>query len=189
MNSPATARSPGRSQLALIAAGFLALLGSFVVTAPAQAGYYDGSYYGSNPCSYRPRCGYGYSPYRYAPYRRYGCSGCGGCYRRCGPVYRSGGVYERRYIEREYVERRYGYGGYRRNYGYDPYGGYRRYNPFGGYQFEPSGFPYGYGGVRDWRPPYQPSAYDGYEEPPRPPAPVWDGAGDEAVPYGYERAY
>jgi hypothetical protein len=39
MNSPATARSPGRSRLALIATGFLALLGSFVVTAPAQAGY------------------------------------------------------------------------------------------------------------------------------------------------------
>jgi hypothetical protein len=57
MNSPATARSPGRSRLALIAASFLALLGSFVVTAPAQAGYYGNSYYGYNPCSYRPRCG------------------------------------------------------------------------------------------------------------------------------------
>jgi hypothetical protein len=184
MNSPATARSPGRSRLALIAAGFLALLGSFVVTAPAQAGYYNDSYYGSSPCSYRPRCGYGFSPYRYAPYRRYGCSGCGGCYRRCGPVYRSGGVYERRYIEREFVERRYGYGWpYRRNYGYNPYGGYR---------FEPSGFPWGYGGVRNWRAPYgsgyQPSAY-GYEEPPRPPAPVWGGAGYEAAPDGYEGAY
>jgi hypothetical protein len=58
-----------------------------------------------------------------------------------------------------------------------------------GYQFAPSGFPWGYGGVRNWRAPYgygyQPSAY-GYEEP-RPPAPVWDGAGDEAVPY--ETAY
>jgi hypothetical protein len=195
MNSPATARPPGRSRLALIAAGFLALLGSFVVTAPAQAGYYGNSYYGSNPCSYRPRCGYGYgySPYRYAPYRRYGCSGCGGCYRRCGSVWRSGGVYERRYVEREYVERRYGYGGYRPYYGDNPYGGYRRqygYNPFVGYQFAPSGFPWGYGGVRNWRAPYgygyQPSAY-GYEEPSRPPAPVWDGAGDEAVPY--ETAY
>ena len=41
----------------MIAAGFLALLGSFMVTAPAQAGYYGNSYYGYNPCSYRPRCG------------------------------------------------------------------------------------------------------------------------------------
>ena len=56
MNSPATALPPGRSRLALIVAGVLALLGSFVVTAPAQAGYYEDSYYGSNPCSYR--CGY-----------------------------------------------------------------------------------------------------------------------------------
>src|SRR5260370_5085366 len=95
MNSPATARSPGRSRLALITAAFFALLGSFVVTAPAQAGYYDGSYYGSNPCSYRPRCGYGYSPYRYAPrYYNNGCSACG-CYRPCGPVSRSGIVYQR----------------------------------------------------------------------------------------------
>jgi hypothetical protein len=185
MNSPATARVPGRSRLALIAASFLALLGSFVVTAPAQAGYYGNSYYGYNPCSYRLRCG----GYGYAPYRRYGCSGCGGCYRRCGPVYRSGGVYERRYVEREYVERRYGYGGYRPSYGYNTYGGY---NPFVGYQFAPSGFPWGYGGVRNWRAPYgygyQPSAY-GYEEPPRSPAPVWDGAGYEAAPDGHEGAY
>ena len=195
MNSPATARSPGRSRLALIVAGVLALLGSFVVTAPAQAGYYGNSYYGSNQqagydgnsyygpnsCSYRPRprCGYGYSSYRrYAPYRRYGCSSCG-CWRRCN----SGAVYERRYVEREYVERRYG----------SPaqyYGPRYGNNPFVGYQFAPSGFPWGYGGVRYWRPPYgygyQPSAY-GYEEPPRPPAPVWDGAGYEAV--GNEGAY
>ena len=160
MNSPATVRPPGRSRLALIVAGVLALLGSFAVTAPAQAGYYDDSNYGYNygprPCSYR--CGYGYSPYRYA--RRYnnGCSACG-CYRRCG-VARSGVVYERRYVEREYVERRYGYGGYRRHYGYNPYGAYR-----GGY---------GYGGVgRRWTYGYQSSA-DGYEEPPQPPAQVWD---------------
>ena len=46
MNSPATARSPGRSRLALIVAGVLALLGSFVVTAPVQAGYYGESDYG-----------------------------------------------------------------------------------------------------------------------------------------------
>jgi hypothetical protein len=178
MNSPAPARSTGCSRLALIAAGFLALLGSFVVTAPAQAGYYGNSYYGSNPCSYRPRCGYGYgySPYRYAPYRRYGCSSCG-CWRRCN----SGAVYERRYVEREYVERRYSWPAryYRPHYGYNTYGGYR---------FAPSGFPWGYGGVRNWRPPYgygyQPSAY-GYEEPPRPPAPVWDGAGYD----GNEGAY
>ena len=138
MNSPATVRPPGRSRLALIVAGVLALLGSFAVTAPAQAGYYDDSNYGYNygsyPCSYRSRCGYGYSPYRYA--RRYynGCSACG-CYRRCG-VARSGVVYERRYVERSYVERRYGYGGYRRHYGYNPYGGYRRdYGyPYGAYR-------------------------------------------------------
>jgi len=176
MNSPATVRPPGRSRLALIVAGVLALLGSFAVTAPAQAGYYDDSNYGYNygsyPCSYRSRCGYGYSPYRYA--RRYynGCSACG-CYRRCGSVSRSGVVYERRYVEREYTERRYGYGGYRRHYGYNPYGGYRRhygYYPYGGYRGG-----YGYGGVgRRWP---TPSLYatDGYEEAPRPPAPVWDG--------------
>ena len=53
MNGPATARPPERSRLALILAGVLALLGSFVVTAHAQAGYYDDSNYGSYPCSYR----------------------------------------------------------------------------------------------------------------------------------------
>jgi hypothetical protein len=181
MNSPATAPPPGGSRLALIVAGILALLGSFVVTAPAQAGYYDDSYYGSNPCGYR--CGY-----RPAPRYYNGCSSCG-CYRRCGSVSRSGAVYERRYIEREYVERRYGYGGYRRHYG-NPCCGYRRhygYYPYGGYR---SHYPWGYGGVRSWRGPYgdryEPSAY-GYaeEEPPRPPAPVLDGVGYEADPYGY----
>lgn len=182
MNSPATVRPPGRSRLALIVAGVLALLGSFAVTAPAQAGYYDdsnyGYNYGSSPCSYRSRCGYGYSPYRYA--RRYynGCSSCG-CYRRCG-VARSGVVYERRYVERSYVERRYGYGGYRRHYGYNPYGGYRRdYGnyPYGAYRGGYGAYRggYGYGGVgRRWTYGYQSSA-DGYEEPPRPPAQVWDG--------------
>ena len=156
-----------------------------MVTAPAQAGYYDDSYYGSNPCSYRCGYGYGYPRYRYAPYREYGgCSPCG-CYRRCHSYSRPGVVYERRYVEREYVERRYGYGGYRPSYGYNTYGGY---NPYGGFQFAPSGFPWGYGGVRNWRAPYgygyQPSTY-GYEEPPRPPAPVWGGAGYEADPDGY----
>ena len=187
MNSPATVRPPGRSRLALIVAGVLALLGSFAVTAPAQAGYYDdsnyGSNYGYNPCSYRSRCGYGYPPYRYA--RRYnnGCSACG-CYRRCGSVSRSGVVYERRYVERQYVERRYGYGGYRRHYGYNPYGGYRRhdgYYPYGAYRSwrRPLPWGYGYGGVgRRWPTPSVYGAadgYDGYEEPPRPPAPVYDG--------------
>jgi hypothetical protein len=95
MNSPATALPPGRSRLALIVAGVLALLGSLVVTAPAQAGYYEGSYYGSNPCSYR--CGY--PRYGYAPRYYNGCSACG-CYRRCGSGYRSGLVYERRFVER-----------------------------------------------------------------------------------------
>jgi len=170
MNSPAPARPPWRSPLALIVAGVLALLGSFVLTAPAQAGYYDDSYYGSNPCGYR--CGY--PRYRYVPpYRS-----------------RPGPVYERRYVEREYYERRYGYGGYRRHYGNYPYGGYRRpYGYYGGYR---PAYPYGYGGVRGWRGPYgslyQPSAErygDGYEEPPRPPAPVWGGAGYEADPDGY----
>jgi hypothetical protein len=182
MNSPASALPPGRSRLALIVAGALALLGSFVVTAPAQAGYYGDSYYGSNPCSYR--CGY---PRYYAPRYYGGCSSCG-CYRRCGSGYRSGLVYERRYVEREFVERRYGYGGYRRHYGYYPYGGYRRpygYYPYGGYR-RPWG--YGYGGIgRRWPTPYygyQPSA-DTYDEgPPRPPAPVLGGY--EADPYGYE---
>jgi hypothetical protein len=194
MNSPATARSPGRSRLALIVAGVLALLGSFVVTAPAQAGYYGDSYYGSNPCSYRYRCGEGY----YArPYRRYhGCSACG-CYRRCN----SGLVYERRYVEREYVERRYGGGCCRRHYGYSPYGGYRRdygYYPYRrhyGYYPYRRRYPwgYGYGGVgRRWSVPfserYEPSA-DRYDEPPQPPAPVWNGTGAEPVPYGDQSPY
>jgi hypothetical protein len=174
MNSPAPARPPRRSRWALIVAGVLALLGSFVVTAPAQAGYYDDSNYGSYPCS--DHCGYGYSPYRY--YHR--CSACG-CGRRCNSISRPGLVYERRYFEREYVERRYAWPArhYRRHYGYYPYGGYRsRSRPY----------PWGYGGVRDWRAPYsyryEPSG-DRYAEPPRPPAPVWGGTGYEAVPDGY----
>jgi hypothetical protein len=184
MNSPATVRPPARSRWALIVAGVLALLGSFVVTAPAQAGYYDDSYYGS-------------SPYRYAPYRDYrGCSACG-CWRRCNSISRPGLVYERRYVEREYVERRYGWPArhYRRHYGYYPYGGYRSpyrrhygYHPYGGYRSWSRPYPWGYGGVRGWRAPYsyryEPSA-DRYEEPPRPPAPVWGGAGYEADPDGY----
>ena len=166
MNSPATARPPGRSRLALIVAGVLALLGSLAVTAPAQAGYYDDSEYGSDygseygsdyapaPCS--SPCGYRYYAPRY--YNR--CSACG-CYRRCGS-YSRGAVYERRYIEREYVERRYGYGGCgyggcRRPYGYDggygrPYGydgGYRRpYGYDGGYRRPYGSYPYG--GYRSW---------------------------------------
>jgi hypothetical protein len=176
MNSPATARPPWRCRSALIVAGVLALLGSFMVTAPAQAGYYGDSYYGSNPCSYRYRCGY--PRYRYAPRYYNGCSACG-CYRRCHSYSRPGPVYERRYVEREYYERRSGYGGYRRHYGY-PYGGYRSSYPWG----------YGYGGIgRRWPTPsaygYEPSGY-GYEEPPRPPAPVWGGGGYEAGPDGYE---
>ena len=180
MNSPATPRSAGRSRLALMAAGVLALLGSFVVPAPAQAGYYDNSY----PCSYR--CGYRCSPYRCAPRYYNGCSACG-CGRRCN----SGLVYERRYVEREYVERRYGRPccHYRRHYGYNPYGGYRpSYGGYGGYRSpyyggdRPWPRPLGYGGVRSWGGPYgypyQPSA-ERYEETPRPPAPVWDGAGYE----------
>lgn len=173
--------------MALIVAGVLAILGSVVVVAPAQAGYYGESYYGSSPCSYR--CGY--SPYRYAPRYRYydrGCSACG-CYRHCYSGSRPGLVYERRYhyVERDYVERRYGWPAhhyYRRHYGYYPYGyGYRSYaRPF----------PYGYGGVRGWRTPYgyryEPSSYRYEEEAPRPPAPVWGGNGYETVPYGYERS-
>jgi hypothetical protein len=175
MNSPAVARPPRHSRLAMIVAGVLALLGSFVVTAPAQAGYYGDSYYGygPRPCSYR--CGYSYEPYRYR------CSSCG-CYRRCYSHSRPGLVYERRFVEREYVERRYGWSGrnyYGRRYGYNPYGGYYRN---GGYYGR---FPYGYGGVRTWRSPYgyqyAPSAYRyAVDEPPRPPA---------AVPYGYGYGY
>lgn len=188
MNSPATARSPGRSRLALIVAGALALLGSFVVTAPVQAGYYGDSYYGYRPCSYR--CGY--SPYGYDR----GCSACG-CWRRCHSSSRPSLLYERRYVEREYVERRYGWRPhhYHRHYGYNPYGGYRSWS---------RPYPWGDGGVgRRWPTPYsyryepsadreygyryEPSA-DRYEEPPRPPAPVWEGAGYGAVPYGYQSA-
>jgi hypothetical protein len=177
MNSPATARPPGRRRLALIAAGALALLGSFVVTAPAQAGYYEDSYYRPNPCSYR--CGYGYPHYGYAPRYYNRCSSCG-CYRGCGSGYRSGLVYERRYVEREYVERRYGC--CRHHYGYGGYGGYRHYGgyyPDEGYRRP---FPYGYGGVRYWQAPsgyyrfgepYAEGSGGGYyEAPPRPPAPI-----------------
>ena len=162
----ARARAPRRRLLALIVAGMVALLGTFVATAPAQAGYYEDSYYGG----YRP----------YAPYR-YRCSACG-CWRRCYSTSRPGLVYERRYVEREFVERRYGWPvhHYRRHYGYYPYGGYRSWS---------RPFPWGYGGVRTWRAPsygwqapysgYEPTAERyGYEEPPRPPAPVWDG-GDQ----------
>ena len=172
MNSTVTAGRAARSRWALIVAGIFALLGSSVVTAPAQAGYYGASY----PCSYR--CGY--PAYRYYPTYRHRCYSC-------GPRL----IYERRYIERQYVERRYGYGGYRRHYGYRPYGGYRRhygYYPYGGYRrnygyspygsyrswSRPWGYGNGYGGVgRRWPPPYV-DGYErsGYEEQPRPPAPI-----------------
>jgi hypothetical protein len=157
MNSPAVASPPRHGRLAIIVAGVLALLGSFMFAAPAQAGYYGesyygpSSYYGARPCSYH--CGYGYS----RPYRYYGgCSSCG-CYRRCYSR-RPGLIYERRYVEREFVERRYGYGwpehSYRRPCGY--------YSGCGG-GYRSSSFPYGYGGVRSWRSPYgdqyEPSAY------------------------------
>jgi len=164
MDSIVTVRLLVRGRLALIAAAIFALLCSFVVTAPAQAGYYEGY----NPCSYR--CGYPayrpYPAYRYYPRYRYGCYSCGRHL-----------IYERRYVEREYVERRYGYGGYRRHYGYYPYGGYRRpygYNPYGGYR--PRTWGYGHGGIgRRWPAPYL-DGYErsGYEEPPRPPGPVSD---------------
>jgi hypothetical protein len=161
---------PKGRRLALIVAGALALLGSLAVTAPAQAGYYGYDGYG-----YRPPCSYGcgYRPYRY----HYGCSSCG-CYRHCYSGSR-GYVYERRYIEREYVERRYGC--CHHHYGYYPDGGYHRdgYYPSADYGRP---FPYGYGGVRYWRPPYGYSRFDlgggrygaGYEEPPRPLEPIAD---------------
>ena len=195
MNSPAIARPPGRSRLALIVAGVLALFGSLAATAPAQAGYYgDSGYgygYGPRPCS--SPCGYR----SYAPRYYNGCSRCG-CYRRCGSVSR-GVVYERRFVEREFVERRYGggcgYGGCRRHYGYDggygrPYGydgGYRRpyggYYPYGGYRsWSTRRYPWGWGGVRGWQGPYG----NGYE----PSADEYaGGAGYDAGPGGYEGNY
>ena len=135
MNSTVTAGPPARSRLALIVAGIFVLLGSSVVTAPAQAGYYGAS----DPCSYR--CGY--PAYRYYPTYRMRCYSC-------GPRL----IYERRYIERQYVERRYGYGGYRRHYGYSPCG-YRRhygYSPYGGYRRH-YGYP-PYGSYRSWSRPW-----------------------------------
>lgn len=169
MNSSVSARPSVRRRWAPIVPGILALLGSFAITEPAQAGDYDVSYYGY-PAYHR---------YPVYPYRRYGCYSCG-----------SHLVYERRYVEREYVERRYGYG-YRRYHGCYAYGGcrprygyypYRHtgYYPYAGYGSRPWG--YGYAGVgRRWPAPYLPGygasgdGYgEGYEEPPRPPAPVVD---------------
>lgn len=158
MNSTVSARASARRRWTPIAMGIFALAGSFAVTAPAQAGYYEDAYYGSNPCSYR--CGY--PAYRaYPAYRRH-----------YGPHL----IYERRYryVEREYVERRYGYGGYRRHYG--GYYGYRR--PYGYYPYayrsrwQPLG--YGYAGIgHRWPAPYLDGSYDADgEPPPRPPAPV-----------------
>ena len=177
MHSTATVHPHARRRWPLLVASVFALLGSFVVTAPAQAGYYGDGY---DRCS--DRCGY--PSYRYYPAYRYHhrCYSCG-----------SHLLYERRYVEREFVERRYGYGGYRRHYGYSPYG-YRRnygYYPYGGYRYQPRPWGYGYGGIgRRWSVPYYGSGYErsGYEEPPRPPAPVWGGSGYEATPYGYQAA-
>jgi len=184
MKSLAPARPSARSRLALMAAGILAMLGSFVVTVPAQAGYYGDSYYGYRPCSYR--CGY--TPYRYDR----GCSACG-CWRRCHTSSRPSLVYERRYLERQYVERRYAWPPrHRHHYGYNPYG-YRSWSrpyPWGdggvgrrwptpyGYQYDPSVH-------RHYGDRYEPTA-DRYVE--RPPAPVWDRGGYESAPYGYQNA-
>ena len=183
MKIVAPARPSARSRLVLIAAGVLALIGSFAVTVPAQAGYYGDSYYGYRPCSYR--CGY--APYRYDR----GCSACG-CWRRCHTSSRPSLVYERRYLERQYVERRYAWPPRHRHYGYNPYG-YRSWSrpyPWGdggvgrrwptpyGYQYDPSVH-------RHYGDRYEPTA-DRYVE--RPPAPVWDGADHDAVPYGYQNA-
>jgi hypothetical protein len=156
MKSTVSARPSLRRRWTVIAAGTVALLASFAVTAPAQAGYYEDSNYGAYRCGYR--CGY--PAYGYPAYRRhYGCYGCG-----------SRLIYERRYVEREYVERRYGYGGYRRHYGYYPYRRHYGYYPYGS-----DGSGYGYGGVgRRWPTPFLDGSYEGYEEPPRPPAPVLD---------------
>jgi hypothetical protein len=181
MTSPATALLPTRSRLVIVA-GTLAFLGSFVV--PAQAGYYDDPY----PV-YRPV----YRPVYHPTYHYYGCPSCG------GPRL----IYERRYTEREYVERRYGWRPHYPHYRTWGYGGARdwrapyayRYDPYARVADpEPRPFPWGYGGVRDWRPPvtyrYDPYAgaprlgygdvrdwrapYAAYEDPPRPPAPIWN---------------
>jgi len=149
MNSIATVQQLLRGRLALIAAGVLALLGSFAITSPAQAGYYGG--YGYDPC-----CGYP----RYPIYHHHRC---------CG----SHVVYESRYVE--YYQRRTVYGGnpccgYGRPFGY--YGGYRPYGfgygggwggvgrrwplPFDGYG--PYGGPYAAGGYGGPSP-----VYGGYE--------------------------
>ncbi len=120
MNSPAIARPPRHSRLAMIVAGVLALLGSFVVTAPAQAGYYGKSYYGG---PVRAPTAAAITTSRTAITT--GAPSCG-CYRRCYSTSRPGLIYERRYVEREYVERRYGWPArhyYGRRYGYNPYGG------------------------------------------------------------------
>lgn len=162
MNNTRLAGPSVRRRLALITAGAIALFASCFAAAPAQAGYYDAGYY---PCSYR--CGYpAYRYYRpYRPVYRPRCYSCGG----------SRLIYERRYVEREYVERRYGYGGgyYRRHYG--PYYGYRRAYPrYGAYRSWSRPYGYGYGGIgRRWSLPYTEGLdRPGYDESPRPPAPV-----------------
>jgi hypothetical protein len=158
MNGIGISYLPARSRLALIGAGALALVGPLATPAQAQVSYEVD--YGPGPCAYR--CGY--PAYRYYPaYRRhYGCYSC-----------RSHLIYERRYVEREFVERRYGYGSYRHHY---PYYGYGRSYGYPYSSYRPSG--YGYGGVgRRWASPYI-TGYDGYdgnyEEPPRPPAPIYE---------------
>jgi len=151
MNSIATVQPLSRGRLALTLAGVFALLGFFA--APAQAGYYGG--YGYDPCCGHPR----YPIYHH---------------RCCG----SHVIYESRYIE--YYVRRTVYGGdhccgYHRPYGY--YGGYRPYGYGYGY-----GYGGGYGGVgRRWPLPFDgygpyPGPYTaGYDGPPRPPAPIYEG--------------
>ena len=104
-----------------------------------------------------------YRPVYRPAYPHYnGCSWCGG----------SRVVYERRYVEREYVERRYGWPAHHHTY-------YRTWS---------RPYPWGYGGVREWRAPYA-YRYDPYarvvDPEPRPFPWGYGGVRDWRPPYTY----
>jgi hypothetical protein len=172
--------SPIRRPSTYVAAVAGALLGAGVFAAPARSGEFDGyGPYSTRYDAYYQRGGerYAHGPaaYGYRGGYRPSCVSCGcgrcGCGWRCRPMVESRGhIIERRVVEREYYERRYAVGGSSRPYWHTESRWPRYPVPSGYEEARPAAFPYGYGGVR-WRSP-EPGPYE-YEEPPRPPAPVW----------------